>query len=74
MKIFELRFTDGGAMQAAFQRAQDRSAVDSCTLSPDELRMRFVAPDAEADALAHQIYLDGGLRWCTGHALSGPGY
>jgi hypothetical protein len=31
--------------------------------------MRFVARDGEADELAHRIYLDGGLLWCSGHAL-----
>lgn len=70
MKVFDLQFTDSGAMEAAFQRAQDRSAVDSCTLEPDGLRMRFIAPNEEADELAHRIYLDGGLRWCSGHALT----
>ncbi len=70
MKVFELRFTDTTAMQTAFQRTQDRSVIDSCTLDPEELRMRFVAPDDDADELAHRIYLDGGLRWCSGHELA----
>jgi hypothetical protein len=70
MKIFDLRFTDAATMQSAFQRAQDRSAVDTCTLAPGELRMRFVARDAEADELAHKIYLDGGLKWCSGYVLT----
>lgn len=69
MKIFDLRFSNAATMQAAFQRAQERSAVESCTLDPEELRMRFVAPTGAADALAHRIYLDGGLRWCSGHEL-----
>jgi len=69
MKVFDLRFADAATLQAAFQRTQELSAVDSCTLDPDELRMRFVARDAEADELAHQIYLDGGLKWCSGHAI-----
>ncbi len=69
MKVFDLRFTDAASMQSAFHRAQDRSAVDSCTLDPDELRMRFVAPNDDADELAHRIYLDGGLKWCSGHVL-----
>jgi len=69
MKIFDLRFSDSATMQAAFQCAQERSSVDSCTLDPQELRMRFMAPDEDADALAHRIYLDGGLCWCTGHVL-----
>ena len=69
MKVFDLRFTDDGSMQAAFQRAQELSALDSCTLEPEALRMRFVAPDEAADSLAHRIYLDGGLRWCSGHVM-----
>lgn len=70
MQVYDLQFTDSATLLAGFQRAQDRSAVDSCTLEMDVLRMRFIAPRDEAEDLAYRIYLDGGLRWCTGHALA----
>ena len=69
MRVFDLQFTDAATLQAAFGRAQDRPAVDSCTLEPESLRMRFTAPAGEGEALAQRIYLDGGLRWCSGHEL-----
>ena len=69
MQIFDLQFTDRATLLDGFRRAQSREAVDSCTLEINQLRMRFVAPRADAEALARRIYLDGGLRWCSGHAL-----
>jgi hypothetical protein len=69
MHIFDLQFTSEQRLLEGFNRAQDRSAVDSCTLEIDSLRMRFVAPQTDAEELAERIYLDGGLRWCSGHAL-----
>jgi hypothetical protein len=69
MQIFDLQFTSEASLLEGFRRAQDRSAVDSCTLEVDSLRMRFLAPRTEAEELAQRIYLDGGLRWCSGHEL-----
>jgi len=65
--VFDLQFTSREALLDGFRRAQERSAVDSCSLEIEELRMRFLAPRLDAEALAQQIYLGGGLRWCTGH-------
>ncbi len=70
MRVFDLHFTDRATLLDGFRRAQAREAVDSCTLEIDQLRMRFVAPRIEAEALTRRIYLDGGLRWCSGHDLS----
>lgn len=69
MQVFDLQFTDQPHLLDGFRRAQEREAVDSCTLEIDQLRMRLLAPRAEAEELAHRIYLDGGLRWCSGHEL-----
>jgi hypothetical protein len=69
VQVFDLRFTSRDSLLDGFRRAQDRSAVDSCTLEIEDLRMRFVAPRCEAEELAHRIYLDGGLCWCSGHEL-----
>ena len=38
-------------------------------LEIDSLRMRILAPRDEAQDLVARIYLDGGLRWCSGHEL-----
>jgi hypothetical protein len=65
--VFDLQFTSREALLEGFRRAQEREAVDSCSLELEELRLRFFAPRVEAEALAHQIYLGGGLRWCSGH-------
>jgi hypothetical protein len=73
MQIYDLQFTDPGTLLDGFRRAQERPTVDSCTLEMDALRMRFVAPRVDAEDLAHRIYLDGGLRWCSGHRVDGPG-
>ena len=69
MQVYDLQFTDRSTLLAGFQCAQERSAVDSCMLEVDRLRMRLIAPRDDAEALAQRIYLDGGLRWCSGHAL-----
>lgn len=73
MRVFEMQFTSREALLDGFQRAQDRSAVDSCSLEIAELRMRFLAPRVDAEELAQQIYLQGGLRWCTGHEFRESG-
>lgn len=70
MQVYDLQFTDQSTLYAGFRRAQERSAVDSCMLEIEQLRMRFLAPPQEAAELAHRIYLDGGLRWCSGHAIT----
>ncbi len=69
MQVFDLHFTSEASLLEGFRRAQDRSAVDSCTLEIDQLRMRLIAPREDAQHLAQRIYLDGGLRWCSGHAI-----
>jgi hypothetical protein len=69
MQVFDLQFTDAASLQEAFRRTQDLPAITSCTLESAALRMRFLAPRQAAEALTQRIYLDGGLRWCSGHEL-----
>jgi hypothetical protein len=73
MQVYDLQFTDRSTLLAGFQRAQERSAIDSCTLEVEQLRMRLIAPRDDAEDLAQRIYLDGGLRWCSGHLLEASG-
>ena len=35
-----------------------------------EARIRFLAPAAAADALVEDIYLEGGLVWCSRHDVA----
>ncbi len=69
MQILDLQFTSEASLLEGFRLAQDRPAVESCTLEIDQLRMRLVVPREEVERLAQRIYLDGGLRWCSGHAI-----
>ena len=71
MYLFELRFTSRTSLLEAFRRVQERSAVESCALESEKLQLRLVAPQETAVDIAERIYLDGGLSWCTGHALRG---
>ena len=72
MRLFDLRFTNRARLLAGFRTAQGRESVDSCSLDIGRLRMSFVAPRQRAEALIQQIYLDGGLRWCSRHELAPP--
>ncbi len=69
MQVFDLHFTTEASLLEGFRLAQDRPAMDSCTLEIDQLRMRLVMPRKEAEYLAQRIYLDGGLRWCSGRVI-----
>lgn len=71
MRLFDLRFKNRATLLAGFRTAQGRESLESCTLDIGPLRMCFVAPGERAEALVRQIYLDGGLRWCSRHEL-GP--
>ena len=72
MRLFDLRFKNRARLLAGFRIAQARESLDSCSLDVGRLRMCFVAPGERAEALVRQIYLDGGLRWCSRHELAPP--
>ncbi len=69
MQTLDLHFTSEACLLEGFRLAQDRPAVNSCTLALDQLHMRLVVPREEVERLAQRIYLDGGLRWCSGHVI-----
>mgnify|MGYP006185855329 CR=1 FL=1 len=73
MRVFDLHFTNRARLLDGFRRAQSCEAVESCALEIESLRMCFTAPRLEAEALNRRIYLDAGLRWCSGHDLYEPG-
>jgi hypothetical protein len=69
VQVFTLQFTSEASLLEGFRCTQDRSGVESCLLEIDQLRMRLIAPREEGERIAQRIYLDGGLRWCSGHAI-----
>ncbi len=69
MQILDLQFTSEASLLEGFRLAQDRPAVESCTLEIDQLRMRLVVPREGGEHLAQRIYFYGGLRWCRGHVI-----
>jgi len=81
MRVYILRFGDEARLQAAFDRVLESPHVASCMVESSEARIRFLAPAAAADALVEDIYLEGGLIWCSrhdvatgiAHALTPPG-
>jgi hypothetical protein len=46
--------------------------VASCLIEPERCRIRFTAPAVRAEPLVERFYLEGGLTWCSGHALGPP--
>ncbi|HXK26124.1 MAG TPA: hypothetical protein VMS55_25890 [Myxococcota bacterium] len=80
MRVYILRFQSDARLQGAFDRVIASPHVASCMVESAEARIRFLAPAAAADALVHEIYLEGGLVWCSrhdvatglGHALVAP--
>ena len=81
MRVYILRFGSDARLQGAFDRVLGSPHVASCMVESAEARIRFLAPAAAADALVEDIYLDGGLIWCSRHdvasgierALTAPG-
>ena len=69
MQLYDLRFTDQGALTRAFGRIIDSDRVGSCSVEREAARIRFLAPAEHAKSLVQLIYLDGGLTWCSGHQV-----
>ncbi len=69
MHIHTLHFTDAGELSRAFRFVKASVLVEDCLVEPAELRLRFVAPGADATELVERIYLHGGLTWCQRHPL-----
>ena len=67
--VFQLEFTDKSRLEYAFALLLDHEGVSSCTVEPDTMSARFVAPDPVGGPLVERIYAIGGLRWCSRHAI-----
>jgi hypothetical protein len=70
--VYDLRFVDPPSLQAAYDVLIESERVVSCTVEADLGRVRFLAPVRFADALVARIYLEGGLTWCSRHAVREP--
>jgi hypothetical protein len=68
MHVYVLRLATRAHLERAFARVLDAARVVSCAVEPELERLRLVAPAAAAQALLHEIYLEGGLVWCSRHA------
>ena len=67
MRVYILRFHSDVRLQGAFDRVLGSPHVASCMVETADARIRFLAPAAAADALVEEIYLEGGLIWCSRH-------
>jgi hypothetical protein len=70
MRVYVLELRGASALTSAFDRVMESSHVASCAIEPESGRIRFLAPARAADALVEQIYLEGGLSWCSRHDLN----
>lgn len=70
MRVYILRFGNEARLQNAFDRVLESPHVASCMVESSEARIRFLAPAAAADALVEDIYLEGGLVWCSRHDVA----
>lgn len=70
--VFELVFTDKHRLEEAFGVVYEHEDVLSCSFAPDAVSARFMAGAAAGATIVERIYLDGGLRWCSRHAIGPP--
>lgn len=70
VRVYVLHLEGVGALTLAFDRVLDCEEVASCSIEPNDLRLRFVAPAKPAQRLVERIYLEGGLLWCSRHDLA----
>ncbi len=70
MRVYVLELRGAPALTRAFDRVMESRHVASCLIEPESGRIRFVAPAKAADALVEQIYLEGGLGWCSRHDVN----
>lgn len=68
MRVYLMRFDSDEALNRAFGCLMDSDAVASSLVGPEPRQLRFMAKEPDAAPLVHQIYLQGGLIWCTAHA------
>ena len=69
MRVTVLLFQSVSALFRAFDSVMEEDEVASCLIEPEYRRIRFVAPRKASDELIEAIYQQGGLVWCSRHAL-----
>lgn len=67
MRVYDLRLASEQELRSAFARVTDSPRVSSCSIEPEFLQLRFIAPASVADAIVERVYLDRGLVWCSRH-------
>ena len=69
MRVYLLHLQNAVYLERAFDRVLESPRVASCAVEPEQLRLRFMALRRHGDVLVEQIYLEGGLVWCSRHEL-----
>ena len=69
MRVYILSFDSRPSLTRAFDAVLSAPDVESCMIEADRERIRFMAPLAAAEKLVEQIYLHGGMRWCSRHSV-----
>ncbi len=69
MRVYVLTFDSRPSLTRAFDAVLNAPEVVSCMIEADRERIRFIAPVDEAEKVVERIYLDGGLVWCSRHAV-----
>jgi hypothetical protein len=69
LRVYELRFAEPATLERAFDRVNGHPQVASCSFELAPRRIRLLAPLAVGEALVERLYLEGGLSWCSRHAL-----
>ena len=70
MHVYILRLADRSRLDWAFERVIDAREVASCSVEPELRRLRFLAPRRSAERLVENIYLEGGLEWCSRYEMA----
>lgn len=68
--VCHLEFSEPDRLRSAFGLLSDARHVESCTVEPDGLRLRFLARRDRAEQLLEEIDRLGGLRWCSRHPIA----
>jgi len=71
--VYQMRLRSAPRLYSAFALVSDCRKVASCSVEPERMRLRFLAVPAAAEELVERIYAEGGLTWCSRHALDSPG-
>jgi hypothetical protein len=69
MRVYVLTFDSRPSLTRAFDALLSSPDVASCMIEADRVRIRFIAPPDCAEKIVERVYLDGGLVWCSRHAV-----